>query len=155
MLLPAYIFPADQAKRESDSFTPDTGLTYIRKASGIWEQCGAHTVIIVVNIVTIVIDRAVIVYIRSVITIVARGTQPPPADYPFNRIPGLSLTAVISFYRFSSKRPTGSDSPLFDELSVHIVWTKCIRFPSPSAIQNQEFLNPSLHYAGTPSVSPS
>ncbi len=46
----------------------------------IWEQCGPNCVIIVVDIVTVVVDGAVIVDICSVVRIVTGRPQPPPAE---------------------------------------------------------------------------
>ena len=80
MLLPAAVFPADQAERESDSFAPYTGGPYLRTASGKGEQCGADGVVVVVDIVAIVVHGAVVVDICSVVSIVAGRPQPPPAE---------------------------------------------------------------------------
>ena len=79
MHLTVYVFPADQTGKESDSFVPGTDCPYPWKVSGTWEQCGTNAIIIIVDIVAIIVDRAIVVDIRGVVTIVAGRPQPPSA----------------------------------------------------------------------------
>ena len=60
-------------------FPAQTAVLTVRLQT-TWEQCGTDRVITVVNIVTVVIDGAVIVDICSVVRIVAGRPQPPPAE---------------------------------------------------------------------------
>ena len=50
-------------------------------------QISSHTVIIVVDIITIIVDVAVVIDIRGIIRIVARRAQPPPST--------LSLISIL------------------------------------------------------------
>lgn len=52
-------------------------------------QCGANTVVVVVDVVAIVVDGTVGVDVRGVVCIVTRRPQPPVC--PYNRIPALIL----------------------------------------------------------------
>ena len=50
-------------------------------------QISSHTVIIIVDIITIIVDVAVVIDIRGIIRIVARRAKPPPST--------LSLISIL------------------------------------------------------------
>ena len=58
-----------------------------QKLQARWEQFGADSIVIVVDIVAVLVDVVVIVDIGGIILIVAGRPQPAPAEEPYNRIP--------------------------------------------------------------------
>ena len=79
-LLPTCVFPKSLSRGNPIPLFPTQTAVLTVRFQVTWEQCGANGVIIVVDIVTVVIDGAVIVDICSVVRIVAGRPQPPPAE---------------------------------------------------------------------------
>ena len=76
-----------------------TGAPHLRQRYGLGMQCGADAVVVVVDIVAIVVDRAIVIDVGGVVCIVARRPQPPVS--PYNRIPKSSLllkTALVTIH---------------------------------------------------------
>lgn len=119
-LPPRYVFPKI---REGIRFLCSRhGLCVpTQKLQTIWEQCGADSIVIVVDIVAVLIDVAVIVDIGGIILIVAGRPQPPPAEEPIQSDPrSTSRWTIIVFCRFSSKLRANSDNLQFFLRSVRI-----------------------------------
>ena len=79
-LLPAYVFPKSLSRGNSIPLFPTQTAVLTVRFQATWEQCGADSVFVVVDIVTVVVDGAVVVDICSVVRIVAGRPQPPPAE---------------------------------------------------------------------------
>lgn len=110
-------------KRESDSFTPGTDCHTHEQFLTCGRNAGTNCIIVVVDIVAICIDRAIVVHVRSVFTIVARRTQPPSIESPkrIKLIYKLLFTTVTFSYHYSSMLQANSYSPLIAWISVRIV----------------------------------
>ena len=80
ILPPTYVFPKSLSRGNPIPLFPAQTAVLTVRFQTTWEQCGTDRVIIVVDIVTVVIDGAVIVDICSVVRIVAGRPQPPPAE---------------------------------------------------------------------------
>ena len=154
MHLTVYVFPADQTGKGSDSFVPGTDCPYPWKVSGTWEQCGTNAIIIIVDIVAIIVDRAIVVDIRGVVTIVAGRPQPPSAHgLSIHRIPGPKpVTAVISFCHYSSMPSAYSGSPPIAGRSAHIALAGYIPAPLTKVRNNPALSDLSLRNAVIPYV---
>ena len=79
-LLSAYVFPKSLSRGNPIPLFPAQTAVLTVRFQATWEQCGPNCVIVVVDIVTVVVDGAVVVDICSVVRIVAGRPQPPPAE---------------------------------------------------------------------------
>lgn len=70
----------------------------MRKLQATWEQCGANRIITVVDIVTVLINAAIVVDIGSIVLIIAGRPQPPPAENPVQSNPRITSRRMIIFF---------------------------------------------------------
>ena len=120
----------------------------------MYPQSGTNGIVIIVDVVAIVIVRAIVVDVRCVVLIIAGRAKPPPAE-PIQPNPRIRpAKAVISFCRWSSTLRADSGSPSPVSRSVHTASGVYTVAPLRATKNKQEASYPSLLFAENPGVLP-